>query len=128
MNIYPAAVLKVVDGDTLDVDLDLGFTIRTRQRLRLTGLNSPEKNTPAGKTAKAWVGDWLAEHGPDLVVETHAREKYGRWLATVTAQDGACLNTDLLTAGQAAPYDGHGPRPLPTPTDTSVDTTEEATP
>jgi micrococcal nuclease len=105
----------VIDGDTLDVDLDLGFTIRSRQRLRLLGLNSPEKNTTEGKTAKAWVSDWLIEHGPDLVVETHAREKYGRWLATVTGQDGACLNTDLLEAGQAAPYDGHGPRPLPVP-------------
>jgi endonuclease YncB( thermonuclease family) len=108
-------LLRVIDGDTLDVDLDLGFTIRSRQRLRLLGLNAPEKNTPEGKTAKAWVSDWLTEHGPDLVVETHAREKYGRWLATVTGQDGACLNTALLEAGQAAPYDGHGPRPLPEP-------------
>jgi endonuclease YncB( thermonuclease family) len=120
----------VVDGDTLDVDLDLGFTIRTRQRLRLNGLNSPEKNTPEGKAAKAWASEWFAEHGPELVVETHAREKYGRWLATVTGADGACLNTDLLTSGHAAPYDGHGPRPLPTPAANTEDTeaAEEATP
>lgn len=49
------------------------------------------------------------------MVETHRKEKYGRWLATITAADGACLNTDLLNAGHAAPYDGTGPRPLPQP-------------
>lgn len=123
MNTYPATVLRVVDGDTLDVDLDLGFTIRTRQRLRLNGLNAPEKNAPEGKAAKAWVAEWLTEHGPELVVETHAREKYGRWLATVSAADGACLNTDLIDAGIAAPYDGHGPRPLPAPPEETKETT-----
>ncbi|MEU6777365.1 hypothetical protein [Streptomyces sp. NPDC046759] len=44
------------------------------------GLNAAEKNTPAGKAAKAWVSDWLAEHGPDLVVQTHAgRSTAGGW-------------------------------------------------
>ncbi|MFF4543631.1 thermonuclease family protein [Streptomyces sp. NPDC001406] len=115
MNTYPATLVHVVDGDTLDLDIDLGFTIRTRQRVRLVGLNTPEKNTDEGKAAKAWVTDWLAQHGPGLVVETHRREKYGRWLATITSPDGACLNTDLIDTGHAAPYDGHGPRPLPEP-------------
>lgn len=125
MNTYPAVVVKVTDGDTLKAELDLGFSISTRQRLRLNGLNTPEKNTPEGKAAKSWVKDWLTEHGPALIVETHAQEKYGRWLATVTTADGACLNTDLINAGQAAPYDGHGPRPLPAPTQPQAPETEE---
>lgn len=116
MNTYPAVLEHLVDADTLDLDIDLGFGIHVRQRVRLQGLNTPEKNSPEGKAANAWVTDWIAQHAPaGLVVETHRKEKYGRWLATVTAADGACLNTDLLDAGQAAPYDGTGPRPLPQP-------------
>jgi len=115
VNTYPATLHHLVDADTYDLDIDLGFSVRTTQRVRLLGLNTPEKNTVEGKTASAWVVDWFAQHGPDLVVQTHRKAKYGRWLATVTAADGACLNTDLLEAGQAAPYDGTGPRPLPEP-------------
>ncbi|MFF7838787.1 thermonuclease family protein [Streptomyces ossamyceticus] len=116
MNTYPAALERLVDADTLDLDIDLGFDIRVRQRVRLLGLNTPEKNTAEGKAANVWVTDWITQHAPtELVVATHRKEKYGRWLATVTAADGACLNTDLLDAGHAAPYDGHGPRPLPSP-------------
>ncbi|MET9776159.1 thermonuclease family protein [Streptomyces sp. NPDC006367] len=115
MNTYPAALERTVDADTYDLAIDLGFGISIRQRVRLLGLNTPEKNTAEGKAAIAWATDWLAEHGPGLVVETHRKEKYGRWLATITTTDGACLNTDLIDAGHAAPYDGTGPRPLPQP-------------
>ncbi|AKN68750.1 hypothetical protein QR97_02080 [Streptomyces sp. PBH53] len=115
MRTYPARVERLVDADTLDLDIDVGFGIRVRQRVRLQGLNTPEKNTPQGKAANAWVTEWLAQRAPDLIVETHSREKYGRWLATLTATDGACLNDDLIDAGHAAPYDGTGPRPLPAP-------------
>ncbi|MEU6756000.1 thermonuclease family protein [Streptomyces sp. NPDC046685] len=114
MNTYTATVDHVVDADTLDLDIDLGFGIRVRQRVRLEGLNTPEKNTPDGKAASTWVTAWIADH-PHLTVQTHRREKYGRWLATLTAADGQCLNTALLDAGHAAPYDGSGPRPLPQP-------------
>ncbi|MEU1273519.1 thermonuclease family protein [Streptomyces sp. NPDC005799] len=113
MNTYPGTAEHVVDADTLDCDLDLGFSVRTLQRLRLMGLNTAEKNTPKGKEANAYVADWLAEHGPTLIIQTHRKEKYGRWLATVTTDDGACLNTDLIESGHAAPYDGHGPLPIP---------------
>lgn len=115
MNVYPAALERLVDADTYDLDIDLGFGIRTRQRVRLLGLNTPEKNTPEGKAANVWAADWLTQHAPDLVVRTHRKEKYGRWLATITAADGACLNTALLDAGHAALYDGTGPRPAPAP-------------
>ncbi|MDQ0946008.1 thermonuclease family protein [Streptomyces sp. V1I1] len=115
MNTYPATLKHLVDADTLDLDIDVGFGIRVRERVRLLGLNTPEKNTPAGKAANAWATDWLNQHAPELVVETHRKEKYGRWLATITAADGACLNSDLLEAGHAAPYDGRGLRPVPEP-------------
>ncbi|MFJ4622305.1 hypothetical protein [Streptomyces sp. NPDC088812] len=59
----------------------------------------------------AWAAEWLERYAAALVVRTHRRGKYGRWLATLMSADGACLNTDLLTAGHAVPYDGTGPRP-----------------
>ncbi|CAM5236206.1 Endonuclease YncB(Thermonuclease family) OS=Streptomyces griseomycini OX=66895 GN=FHS37_006624 PE=4 SV=1 [Streptomyces griseomycini] len=113
MNIYPATLQHLVDADTYDLNIDLGFGISTRQRVRLLGLNTPEKNAPEGKAAKAWAADWFTQHAPGLVVRTHHKEKYGRWLATITAADGASLNSALLDAGHAAPYDGTGPRPVP---------------
>jgi micrococcal nuclease len=115
VNTYPATVLRVIDGDTLDLDIDLGFSIRITQRVRLEGINTAEKNTAAGKETSAWVQQWVDTHGPALTVRTHRREKYGRYLATVTTAEGQALNEALIDAGLAAPYDGTGPRPLPTP-------------
>lgn len=48
-------------------------------------------------------------HAAGLVVRTHRREKYGRWLATLMSADGACMNTALIEVGHAAPYGGTGP-------------------
>ncbi|MFJ5143039.1 thermonuclease family protein [Streptomyces sp. NPDC088707] len=115
MNTYPATVRRVIDGDTVDLDIDLGFSIRITQRVRLAGINTAEKDTPAGKETSAWVKQWLDTHGPALTVQTHRREKYGRYLATITTADGQALNQALIDAGRAAPYDGTGPRPVPTP-------------
>lgn len=114
MNIYPATVLRVIDGDTLDLDIDLGFCLHLTQRIRLEGINTAEKNTTAGKDAAAWVQRWVDGRGPAFTVQTHRREKYGRYLATLTAADGQVLNTALIDAGLAAVYDGTGPRPIPT--------------
>ncbi|MFD3514897.1 thermonuclease family protein [Streptomyces sp. NPDC058657] len=114
MNVYPARLVRVIDADTLDVEIDLGFSIHIRQRVRLQGLNAPERNTADGKAAIDWVLAWFT--GRDrFTVETHQQEKYGRWLATITDPDGMNLNAALLAEGYAASYDGVGPRPLPAP-------------
>jgi micrococcal nuclease len=110
---YAARLVKVVDADTLDLDIDVGFNIHTRQRVRLAGLNAPEKNTPQGQDAIAYVHAWLNDLGPDLTVRTvlDKREKYGRLLGTVIAKTRN-LNADLITNGHALDYDG-GRRALP---------------
>lgn len=109
---YRATLAKVVDADTLDVVIDLGFLVLTRQRVRLLGINTPEKNTNEGKAAIAWVNEWFDEHGLEVIVTTQRdkREKYGRYLATLTAGT-TDLNQALVDAGHARPYDGTGPRP-----------------
>ena len=62
---YRAKVVRTVDGDTIDVELDLGFDITLKARVRLVGINTPESRTrdleekAAGLAAKEYVGKWL---------------------------------------------------------------------
>jgi micrococcal nuclease len=115
MFIYQATVGKVVDGDTLDLQVDLGFGVFTRQRVRLLGNNAAEHGTELGDKATAFVKDWVAEHGPVLTVRTQKdkREKFGRYLATILS-GAEELSQALINAGLAVAYDGTGPRPVPT--------------
>jgi micrococcal nuclease len=112
--IYQATVDKVVDGDTLDLQVDLGFGVFTRQRVRLLGINAPEHNTDDGKKAIAFVQAWVKEHGPTFTVRTlkDKKEKYGRYLATLLS-DTEELGQALVDAGLAVPWDGEGARPVP---------------
>ena len=86
--VYRARLVKVIDGDTIDVDLDVGFGVWLhKQRLRLYGINTPETRgveRPEGLAAKAFVQAELPLSRP-LLIQTHAdkKGKYGRWVAEV---------------------------------------------
>lgn len=105
---YAAQVVRVVDGDTLHVQVDPGLDLRINLTIRLYGVNAPEMRTDAGKAAKAWVADWLAAHAPTggvvLITVKDKREKYGRYLGSVFGQDLHNLNADIVAAGHAVPY------------------------
>lgn len=108
---YRAEVVKVVDGDTLHVSIDLGLDVRIRVTIRLAGINAPELSTAEGKEAKAWVQQWVEDVGIDGWVVVHTvkdrREKYGRYLGHVFSVDGPgseYLNNDLIVNGFAVPY------------------------
>jgi micrococcal nuclease len=105
---YHATLLAVVDGDTFHVRIDLGLDIGINTTLRLVGINAPELKTAEGQRSKQWASDWLAQHAPTgpLRINTvkDKREKYGRYLARVTAPDGAVFNDDILAAHMAVPY------------------------
>ncbi|WP_210594822.1 thermonuclease family protein [Streptomyces scabiei] len=105
MYLYVCRAVTVVDGDTLDVDVDLGFGVWTRQRIRLLGVNAPEHGTPDGDAATAFTADWLRQHAAELTLRTTKKEKYGRYLGAVLS-GARSLNDDLVTAGHAVPYDG----------------------
>lgn len=113
---YRARVIHVVDGDTLDLDVSLGFHVQIKGRFRLLGLNTPESFGPdacdAGRAAKAWVQETLPE-GTEVIVQTRrdAGDKYGRYLAVVLL-NGQSVNDALVSAGHAKPYDGHGVKPV----------------
>lgn len=102
---YRAVVRRIIDGDTIEADVDLGFFVLHRTRLRLLGIDCPERFTPEGKAATAFVASYLPA-GSEVVVESVKPDKYGgRWNATVwLAEVERSLNDLLLEAGHARPY------------------------
>lgn len=104
----PARVLRVVDADTLECDLDLGWHITYRAKIRLAGVNAPEMSTPEGRAARAFVDQLLANrHGAPVTVTSHSLDKYGRVLADVTWHENAgelSLAGEIVRAGHAMPY------------------------
>lgn len=104
---YRCQLLRVVDGDTVDLEVDLGLETYRKVKCRLYGLNAPEKNTQEGKAAAAWLADRLAKV-KTLYVETlkDRTEKYGRYLAILTDENGTVINGEILQAGHAKEYYG----------------------
>lgn len=104
---YSARIRKVVDGDTVDLDVDLGFSVHMHQRVRLIGVNCAEHGTIAGDDATAYTKAWFEQYGPDVVLRTvkDRNDKYGRMLGQIAAST-RILNDDLITAGHAVYYDG----------------------
>ncbi len=112
---YKARVLKVIDGDTLSVSVQLGFGQRVRQRLRLRFIDAPEIDTPEGKKARDFVANVFKDCA-FVVIKTYQSDKYDRYLtdlfflpgesdpATVAAQ-GRFLNQELLSAGLVKRYE-----------------------
>jgi micrococcal nuclease len=100
---YRARVTKVVDGDTMHLSIDLGLDVAIATTVRLSGVDTPEMNTPEGRAAKIYTQDWVAALGGTVIVCTikDKREKYGRYLAELLAPDGTSLNQDLLASGHA---------------------------
>jgi micrococcal nuclease len=119
---YRAALIRVVDGDTVHLDVDLGVDIHTRMIVRLAGINCPEMNTDRGKAAKAWTQGWFDRQGWYVRVmtvkvrsrsqdgvtqppDTEKREKYGRYLAHILSIDGtSSLTQELLDHDLAVVY------------------------
>lgn len=99
---YKAHVLRVVDGDTLRLDVDLGFGIwRRDEPYRLLRINAPEMRFKAGKKAKEFLIALLAEVGMDATIRTEKSDVYGRFLAEVTLIDGTNISTYMTEHGHA---------------------------
>lgn len=107
--IYRAHVVHVVDGDTYDVDVDLGMNVHVRERVRLYNVDTPEvygvkKDSveyAAGMAASTFVRDLI--EGRDVWIETYkdAKGKYGRYIATVYIDDDMQrdLGTEIINEG-----------------------------
>ncbi len=99
---YSATVYRVVDGDTVDLTVDLGFSVHTKQRFRLQRINAPEKNAPGAAEATAAL-QGLLPVGAAVSEVVSRKDKYGRYLAEITA-GGVNVSDALLALGLVAPY------------------------
>jgi|DEB0MinimDraft_3_1074331.scaffolds.fasta_scaffold132282_2 micrococcal nuclease len=99
---YRADLVRVVDGDTIDVALDLGFSLRARHRLRLLGVDTPERGQPGFSDSTAFVQQRLSS-AQEIIIWTVKRDSFGRWLANVWADD-QLLNDELAAMGWGAQF------------------------
>ena len=120
---YKAVVNRVVDGDTIDVTIDLGFKVWKKMRVRMEGINTPESRTrdleekKRGLAAKDRLKEILLYNSNKCVLKVSGVGKYGRALATVlvdslsplNGKDGITLidvNKQLIEEGHAVEYWG----------------------
>jgi len=107
---YKAIVRRWVDGDTVDVDIDLGFgLVYSNQRVRLYGIDAYETRTRdleekrRGLDAKSFVED-VAPIGSEIILKTYKEGKYGRILGEIFVE-GKNLNSWLTHEGHATRYE-----------------------
>lgn len=103
---YKAKVVNIVDGDTLDADIELGFYMVTRQRLRLARIDTPEKGASGFVEATERVKQ-LIPIGTEIHIHTSKLGGFGRWLAEVTFDyntQRTNLSDQLLSEGYAKLY------------------------
>lgn len=103
---YRAELVRIVDGDTVELRIDVGFHFWFRYNVRLMGIDTPEvrgETKAAGLAASAALREKI--EGKELFVRTYAPDKYGRWLATLFV-DGEDINQWLIDNGFAKPYFG----------------------
>lgn len=100
---YPARVVRVVDGDTVRLGVDLGFRMTYRDSFRLAGINAPEGR----KTGAMAMLESMLHQGREVVVTTSKPEKFGCWLADIAIPEVCTSICELLLReGLAVPYDG----------------------
>ena len=109
------SVHKVVDGDTIDADIDLGFDISLTKRIRLAGIDTPESRTKdeyekkLGLQAKDWLKNRL-QFAKDIIIKTElpdSTEKYGRIIGHLFINgEEVSLNNQMIAEGYAWEYDG----------------------
>jgi micrococcal nuclease len=109
------SITKVVDGDTIDADIDLGFDISLTKRIRLAGIDTPESRTKdvyeknLGLESKDWIKNRL-EFAKDILIKTElpdSTEKYGRIIGHLYVNgEDVSINNQMINEGYAWEYDG----------------------
>ena len=118
-NFRVVKINRVVDGDTIDVTIDLGFDLMKKERVRIAGVDTPEKRTRdkeekvLGIDATNWMKEKLEgaiKGDEELTIRTELKGgmgKYGRLLGWLyIGEDTVSLNEQMITEGYAWAYDG----------------------
>lgn len=107
---YYCDVDRIVDGDTLDVHIDLGYSVKLyKQRVRLIGIDTPESRTrdleekKLGLAAKERLKELC---GDKIILRSHGKGKYGRILGEIYTEDGIDICKTLIKEGHAVEYYG----------------------
>jgi len=107
---YKAKLVRVIDGDTIDVDIDLGFDVwLKKQRIRLAGIDAPESRTrnklekALGLAAKERLTELCSA---EMQVESLGKGKFGRILGIPKTPDGTSICQILIDEGHAVEYAG----------------------
>ena len=110
---YKVYVKKIVDGDTVDVDIDLGFgVIMANERVRIMGIDTPESRTRDkvekvfGLAAKNRLKELLGKTAILVCKEYDARGKFGRVLGDFTTNDGRMVTDVMIEEGHCVAYFG----------------------
>jgi micrococcal nuclease len=110
---YKCKLVRVVDGDTADVLIDLGFDTWRKSRLRFKGVDTWEKRTRdkeekvKGLAASAFTQKYLEMNEGNFVIQSYGKGKYGRVLAEIFIEgEDKSLNQLLIENGHAYVYDG----------------------
>jgi len=110
---YKVYIQRVVDGDTVDVDIDLGFgVILKKERVRIMGIDTPESRTrdltekKFGLASKARLKEILGKEAVLVCKEYDAKGKFGRVLGDFTTNDGRMVTDVLVEEGHAVAYFG----------------------
>jgi endonuclease YncB( thermonuclease family) len=121
---YNTKIERVIDGDTADVFIDLGFEVWHHQRLRFAGIDAAEHNTAFGAATKDYLKKTL--EGQNVRIQVSKPDKYGRYLATIFLNSDISINDQMIKNGLAKPYNGDSKSGLWTPEElakTTVDAT-----
>jgi len=102
---FKATVVKVIDGDTVDLNVSLGFHIWLSIRTRLRGINAPEVSDAMGRAVRDILRDYLPiDSTVNVTTYKDPTDKYGRWLAVITF-NGVNINNWLVENGYAEEKD-----------------------
>ena len=100
-------VIRIIDGDTVECMVDLGFRTRYQDNFRLTGIDTPERGKPGFYEASEYMESLLKKENFKIELETMKGDKYGRWLAEIRSlTTGESLNKRMITEGHAVEYHG----------------------
>lgn len=110
--IRSARVIRVIDGDTVIVDVDLGFYVWVRMSCRLAGINARELHAPGGPAAGAHLAGLLPEGGLVTVGSVRADKFAGRFDGVIRF-NGEDINQRMVADGFAVRWDGSGTAPVP---------------
>lgn len=109
---YRGVVADVHDGDTVDVQLDIGFDLTVYARVRVFGINAPELSTVEGKAAREFARI-LIPPGASVFVVSHGWDKFGGRIDGEITFGTRSFAGEMIRAGHAVEWDGKGTKPTP---------------